>query len=152
MLQLMPKVCHPNILMFRRSNELSERRLLDWFKFKKESDTFSDDQGTLSITPIPDSSNKRPGKKLLDQRASQQPIPVGVNLVTHYKYWGERLDIIQTAYDEAEPVSFFQWRHDDRRNVKSYEKWLTFLGVAFALGLGFVNLLLSVLQVWGTLK
>ncbi|KAE9369236.1 hypothetical protein N431DRAFT_413052 [Stipitochalara longipes BDJ] len=111
-----------------------DSRSSSWFK--KETNTTTNDQG----------------KKLLDQRAAQQPIPVGVNLVSHYKYWGERLDIIQTAYDEAEPVSFFQWRKDDRRNVKSYEKWLTFLGVAFALGLGFINLILSILQVYGTLK
>jgi len=93
-------------------------------------------------------TNAHIGKKLLDQRAAQQPIPVGVNLVSHYQYWGERLDIIQTAYDEAEPVSFIQWRKDDRRNVKSYEKQLTLIGVAFGLGLGFINLLLSILQVY----
>jgi hypothetical protein len=89
---------------------------------------------------------------LLDQRASQQPIPLGVNLVSHYKYWGERLDIVQTAYEESEPVSFFQWRHDDRRNVKSYEKWLAFLGVTIAMALGVLNLVLTALQVWGSLR
>jgi hypothetical protein len=127
-----------------------DSRSSSWFK--KETNTRINDQGTLPKIADQSRTNAQLGKKLLDQRASQQPIPVGVNLVSHYKYWGERLDIIQTAYDEAEPVSFFQWRKDDRRNVKSYEKWLTFLGVAFALGLGFINLVLSILQVYGTLK
>lgn len=89
---------------------------------------------------------------MLDQRASQQPIPFRVNLISHYKYWGKRLDIVQTAYEESEPVSFFQWGHDDRRNVKSYEKWLAFLGVTIAMALGVLNLVLTALQVWGSLR
>jgi hypothetical protein len=72
--------------------------------------------------------------------------------LSHYKHWGERLAIIQQAYDNARPKKYRQWWFDRRNRVE----WATLLVAVIiffmTLVFGVISSVTGIMQVYASFR
>jgi hypothetical protein len=66
--------------------------------------------------------------------------------IDNFEYWHDRLVVLKQVFDEARPASMRQLWYDRRQTHQWYTLWVVVLISGVALLLGFVQVVLSALQ------
>jgi hypothetical protein len=93
--------------------------------------------------------NKKTAKYHLDLNARLCPqLRAEDRQIDKFDFWRERLVLLKQAFDEAEPNSWSQWWHDNRRGVHRYPLLLAATALLLTLILGLVQCIEGGLQVY----
>lgn len=65
-----------------------------------------------------------------------------------YEFWGQRLELIKSAYDESEPKNLGQWWRDRRNKVQWYTFWVAILVLVLTIIFGLIQSVTGVMQVY----
>ena len=65
-----------------------------------------------------------------------------------FNYWHDRLVILKTVFDEAEPRNITQWWHDRRKRVQWYTFWVAAMVLGLTIFFGLVQCIEGGIQVW----
>lgn len=65
----------------------------------------------------------------------------------HYWFWRERLDAIQSHYDQTAPKKLRQWVHDRRDSNRFYTFWLAVTAIVLTLLFGLIQSVTGIIAV-----
>ncbi|KAL2356585.1 hypothetical protein BJ546DRAFT_838594 [Cryomyces antarcticus] len=72
--------------------------------------------------------------------------------ISSYKYWRDRLLILEESFDQSEPGNISQWWHDRRKKVQWYTFWVAILVLVLTIVFGLIQSVTGILQVWAAVK
>lgn len=72
--------------------------------------------------------------------------------IAHYKHWGDRLAIVQQAYDTARPRRGRQWWYDRRNGVERATLLVAVIVFIMTLVFGIISSVTGILQVYASFK
>jgi hypothetical protein len=66
---------------------------------------------------------------------------------SHYRYYHERLALLQETFDRSQPDSIKQWLYDKRSSDKYYTFWFAVVAIVLTLFFGLIQSVTGVLEV-----
>ncbi|KAG8525760.1 uncharacterized protein KY384_000520 [Bacidia gigantensis] len=107
----------------------NNKDVIQWFKKQRSS------QGLLDVTAV-----QLPLLKIKDRR------------IENFTFWRDRLVILKQRFDDADPSSFRQWRHDKRKKVQFYTFWVAIVTLVLTALLALIQDVEAALQVYKAYK
>lgn len=93
---------------------------------------------------------KREKSSVLDPKI--RSLRIAPRNIETYKYWRDRLMILEEAFDTSEPANIAQWWYDRRKKVQWYTFWVAILVLILTVTFGLTQSITGIIQAWASVK
>jgi len=137
---------HRNLSLFRHASFLKDRPDSGY-----PSEYLRETASTLAILfPYGESADRRWNRRV--RRKAEPDVEVGISTTVSrnpqdYKFWSQKLVIIQNAFQSSRPTSLRQWYYDTRDGSQYYAFWFAAIAVMMTLLFGLIQSITGILQV-----